>query len=360
MADLILDGIGVAVQDQLLELLVGLHEDGSAGSFIDAAGLHADDTVLDDIDDADAVLAADLVELADDIGDLHGFAVEGLGNARLEGQGDVGDLIGGLHGSLAQDQQVVIVGGVGGILQLQTLVADVPEVAVAAVAAVSGEGQFDAVGLAVCDLGLTGIHIPLGASPGGDDLEVGSQGLDAHLETDLVIALAGRAVADRGRALLAGDLDQLLGDQRTGHGGAEEVLVLIDSVGLDTGDDVLIGELVADIQDIELLGAAVFGALFQMIQLLLLTAVDADTDDIIAVVLLEPGNDRGRIKTAAVCQNYLFLFAFHEKTSCMGIRSQKPRARSIKKYFLSLMSGSCLPFAGTFTTIQQTIYKCKP
>ena len=89
---------------------MSFHEDGSAGSLIDAAGLHADDTVLDDVDDADAVLAAQLVELADDIGYGHGLAVQGLGNTRLEGQGDVGDLIGSLHGSLAQDKEMVIVG----------------------------------------------------------------------------------------------------------------------------------------------------------------------------------------------------------------------------------------------------------
>ena len=41
--------------------LMGFHQDGSAGSLIDAAGLHADNTVLHDIHDADAVLAAQLV-----------------------------------------------------------------------------------------------------------------------------------------------------------------------------------------------------------------------------------------------------------------------------------------------------------
>ena len=64
VAQLLLCLHGGAVKDQLLELVMcGLHQDGSARCLIDAAGLHAYDTVLDDIHDADAVLAAQLVQL---------------------------------------------------------------------------------------------------------------------------------------------------------------------------------------------------------------------------------------------------------------------------------------------------------
>ena len=313
VADIVLHGVGVAVEDELLELLVSLHEDGPAGSLIDAAGLHADDTVFHDIDDADAVLAAQLVELADDIGDLHSLAVESLRYAGLKGQGDVSDLIGSLHGSLAQDQEMVIVGSVCGILELEAFVADVPEVPVTAVAAVGGEGKLDAVRLAVRDLGFTGVHGPLGASPGSDDIEVGSQSLDAHLETDLVIALAGRAVADRGRAFLAGDLDKLLGDQRTCHGSTQQILVFIDGMSLYAGDNILIGKLITYIQNVELLGAAVFCAFLEMIQLLFLSAVDTDADDVKTVVFLQPGNDRRCVQTAAVCQDDFFFCCAHDK-----------------------------------------------
>ena len=46
------------------KLLVSFHEDGSARSLINTTGFHADNTVLYDIDDTDAVLAAQLVQLA--------------------------------------------------------------------------------------------------------------------------------------------------------------------------------------------------------------------------------------------------------------------------------------------------------
>ena len=52
---------GGAVQNELFQLTVSLHQNGSARCLIDAAGLHADYAVLYDIDDADAVLAAQLI-----------------------------------------------------------------------------------------------------------------------------------------------------------------------------------------------------------------------------------------------------------------------------------------------------------
>ena len=386
VADLILHLIGGAVQDQLFQLLVGFHQDGAAGSLINASGLHADNTVLNDVNDADAVLAAQLVELADDVGNAHGFAVEGLGNALLEGHGHIGDFIGSLLGCYAQDQQVVIVGHEGRIFQLQAFVADVPEVPVTAVAAVSGEGQVDAVLLTVFDLGLTGIQCPLVVPPGGDDLEIGGQGLDAQLETDLVIALAGGAVADGGGVFLTGDLDQLLGDQRTCHRGAQQVFVLIDGVCLYAGNDIFIREFLSDIQDVQLGSAAVFCSFFQAVQLFFLAAVDADTDDFVAEVLFEPGDDRGRIKAAGIGKDYFFFcirhFIYLRLIVCYSLCCfLLPRSRSceavpsfpfeevsgkislkaaVLQYFKSVLTGvrRAPPFADV-PTIQQSKMKCK-
>ena len=252
-------------------------------------------------------------ELADDVGDFHGLAVQGLGNALLEGDGDVSDLIGSLHGSLAQDEEMVIVGSHCGILELEAFMADVPQVAVAAVAAVCREGQVNAVCLAVCDLGFTGIHVPLGASPCSDNVEVGSQSLDAQLKTNLVVALTGRAVADRGCAFLAGNLNKLFGNQGTCHGGAKEIFVFVNGVSLYAGNDIFIGKLIGNIDDIELLGTAVLCALFKVVQFFFLSAVDADADDIKTIILFQPGNDRCCVKTAAVCQNDFFLCSSHDK-----------------------------------------------
>ena len=205
-----LHGGGLAVKDQLFKLLMRLVQDGSAGSLINAAGFHADNAVFHDVHDADAVLAAQLVELADDIGNLHLLAVDGGGSAFFKSHGYIFGFIGRLFRSGAENQKMIIIGLVGRILKLQSFMTDVPQVAVTAVAGIRGEGKVDAMSLAVFDFRFTGIHGPLVASPGSDDFNVRSQSLDAELEADLVISLSGSAVADGDCAFLAGDFYQLL------------------------------------------------------------------------------------------------------------------------------------------------------
>ncbi len=199
------------------------------------------------------MLSAECVQLGDDLGYLHFLAVQALRYAVLEGHGDIFGRIGRLLGGRAEHEQMIVVRLVRGILELQALMADVPQVSVAAVAVGCVERKIDIVLLAVLDLFFTGIHGPyIGHSPGSDDLEVGCQGLDAELETDLIISLAGRAVADRGRAFLAGDFHELLRDHGSCHGSAEQIFILIDSVRLYAGNDVLITELIDHIFNIKL------------------------------------------------------------------------------------------------------------
>src|ERR1700679_176994 len=59
---LVLEMGGAAVERDALDAAMGGVEDGAAGRLIDAARLHADEAVLDEIDPADAVLAAQHVE----------------------------------------------------------------------------------------------------------------------------------------------------------------------------------------------------------------------------------------------------------------------------------------------------------
>ena len=146
---------------------------------------------------------------------------------------------------------MVVIGRLRGILQLQAFVADVPYVPVAAVAAVRGKGEVDAVLLAVFNLILAGLHGPyIGHTPGSDDLDVGGQGLDAQLKTNLVVSFAGGAVADGNSPFFAGNFHQALGDGGAGHGSTQEVLILIDRVGLHAGHDVIFTEIVHHIFNI--------------------------------------------------------------------------------------------------------------
>ena len=86
-----------------------LKEDRSAGSLIDSAGLHADDAVLDDIDDADSVRAAEFVERADDIGDFHFLAVDGGRHTLFECEREVGRFIRRCLRGHAEHQHMLII-----------------------------------------------------------------------------------------------------------------------------------------------------------------------------------------------------------------------------------------------------------
>ena len=203
---------GSTVKYQLLELLMCFHQNGSARSLIDTAGLHADNTVLHDVDDADAVFAAETVQLTDNIGNLHLLAVDGGRNTFLEGHGHILALLRSFFRGDAEYQKVIVVRLTGRILELKTLVADMPDVAVTAVAGVCGERKMNAVCLAVCDLILAGLHGPLVVSPCSDNLEIRSESLDGKLKTDLVVSFSGSAVADGGSTFFSCDLNQLLAD----------------------------------------------------------------------------------------------------------------------------------------------------
>jgi hypothetical protein len=52
---------------------------------------------------------------------------------------------------------------------------------------------------------------------------------------------------------LAGDLDQPLGDQRAGDGGAEQVDAFVDGIGAEHREDEVADEFLADILDVDVL-----------------------------------------------------------------------------------------------------------
>jgi hypothetical protein len=71
-------------------------------------------------------------------------------------------------------------------------------------------GDLDAVGFGEFQQVCPGLEIPV--APRGDDLDVRVQAVIAELEADLVIALAGRTMADGVGADHVGNLDLSFGD----------------------------------------------------------------------------------------------------------------------------------------------------
>ena len=205
-----------------------------------------------------------------------------------------------------QHQHMIVVRLLRRILQLQALMRDMHEVPVTAVGIILGEGKRDALGLDVVVLILTGLEGPdIRHTPRSDDIKIRCQCLDGQLETNLIIALTGRTMTDGLRALLPGDLNQLLRDRRTCHRGTEQVLVLVGCIGLETRKHIVVAEVIRDILDVQLRRTRNLRTLRQTIQLVALSYIHTAADDLIPEGLLQPRHDTGRIETTGISQNDL-------------------------------------------------------
>ncbi len=140
------------------------------------------------------------------------------------------------------------------IFQVTAFVGDVQQVGVhrvrrAALLVLHVDG--DAVLLGIGQQLFARHQIPL--APRGDDLDARLQRVGAQLEANLVVALAGGAMGDGVGAGFIGDLDQALGDQRAGNGGAQQVLAFVDGVGAEHREDEVADELFAQVVDEDVL-----------------------------------------------------------------------------------------------------------
>ena len=228
----------------------------------------------------------------------------------------IGGLIGSLLGADAQLQEagLVVLRLVGGAFQIQTLVAQMPQVLVLGIVGLAVDLQGDVVSLGVIDLLVTALDIPL--TPRSNDGHIGAQGLEGQLKTHLIVALTGAAVADGICAFLDGDISQSLCNAGTCKAGAQQV-VLVLRAELQGGEDVVLHKVLLQVQHVQLGSAGSLGLFFQTIQLGALTHVTGDSDDLaVVVIFLQPGNDDGGVQTAGVCQNDFFdVFLFHDDCS---------------------------------------------
>src|SRR5690606_22515578 len=193
---------------------------GATGGLVAAAGLHAHIAVLDDIGTTDTVFASDSVQGGQHGGGRHFLAVDGDDVALLVLELDVGRLVRCIlrgHGP-----QPHILFGLGArVLEQVALIGDVQQVGIHRIGRLGSSLLLygDVVLLAVGHQCVAGGQVPF--APGGDHLDARLERIGAELETDLVVALAGGAMGNGVGAGLVGDLDQALGNQRTGNGCAQ-------------------------------------------------------------------------------------------------------------------------------------------
>ena len=132
--ELVPERADVAVEREALDVHVGDAEDGRGGGLVAAAGLDADETVLDDVDTADAVLARERVEREEHV-DGVGVLLLLRGDGHLDGEPAREldrDALGRVWRVLGRGGQLPHVGGRRGVGVLEDagLVGDVEEVLV--------------------------------------------------------------------------------------------------------------------------------------------------------------------------------------------------------------------------------------
>ena len=133
--------------------------------------------------------------------------------------------------------------------------------------------------------------MPVGVAPCGDDLDGGIDGIGVQLKADLVIAFAGGTVADGVSAFSLGNFDQAFGDERTGNGGTQKVVVFINGFTLQHGEDVITGELFIEVINDALAGTGGDSLGFETVKFLLLTDIGAVADNFGIVGLFDPLHD---------------------------------------------------------------------
>ncbi len=119
----------------------------------------------------------------------------------------------------------------------------VPQVGIAAVDRFEGGGDGDVVRFGVGDGVFARADVPF--APGGDDFQAGVERHEGQLKAHLVVAFAGGAVRDGIRAVLVGHIHQVLGDQRAGDRGAQQVFAFVDGAGAQQREQVIAGEFFA-------------------------------------------------------------------------------------------------------------------
>src|SRR5258708_6442460 len=280
-----------------------LDQESGGGSVVGDARFHCGEVIFDKVRGADAVFCGDFVESVEQIDGAEFRTVDGNGCARCESDFD---FLGFVRSIFRRDDPLPhrFVWRVGGIFELAAFVAEVPDVAIAAVdiflALLDGNVVFLRVGNGI----FAGIDVPF--APRSDDLHVWRDRFVGQFKSHLIVALAGAAVRQAVGAELQRNFRLALGDDGTRHGSAEEIGVFVDGAGAESRPNVIAHKFLAKILDVRGRSAGGKRFLARGFQVFLLADVTDYGDDFATVVFLEPRNDDGGIQPAGIGE-YDFL-----------------------------------------------------
>src|SRR5262249_12281215 len=315
--DAVVDEFGIADRERLLqvrgfpvdgeafEFAMRGDEERAAGSFVRAAGLHTHEAVLDKVGAADAVTRGDFVDGVEKIDGTEFAAVYRNRSAGFETDFDFFGFVGsffGRDGPLPHG----FARSVGGIFEFSAFVAEVPDVAVAAVDVLLALLDWHVVLFGVCDGVFARVDVPF--APRRDDLNVWRDRFVGELEADLIVALGGAAVGETVGAEFESDFRLALCDDRTRHGSAEEVGVFVDGASAQGRPNKVADKFFAEFFDG--CGGSASGESFFVsgLQIFLLADVANHSDDFATVIFLEPGNDNAGVESARVGEHDFFRF----------------------------------------------------
>ena len=139
----------------------------------------------------------------------------------------------------------------------------------------------------------------------GEDLQLRRHAFHGEIEADLIVALAGRAMGHRRRAVLARRRDQMFRDQRPRQRRRQRIDALIQGIRLQRREAELRGEFLFCINNFRRDRAGLAGLFAQLFVILRLAHVRVAGDDVIPVLVGENADQHAGVEPTAIRQNDL-------------------------------------------------------
>ena len=139
------------------------------------------------------------------------------------------------------------------------------------------------------------------------------QGIIAKLKPDLIVALAGRAMADGISAGLGSDFNLAFGNQRSRNRGTEQIDALINRIGAEHREHKIADKFFAEILDINLFNTSGFSLGPRRLNLFPLTEISGKGNDLAVIFFLQPAQNDGRIQPARIGQYHLVNVSFIDR-----------------------------------------------
>ena len=212
---LVTESTDFTVHNETLEVNVSSAQKSETRGLVAATRLDTNETVLNNVNTTDTVATGNGVgceEKLDRVGNGLLLAILGVleldGDTLLEVDDEVFRLLRGLERVDSQLPHVGRGSGVG-VFQDTGLVRAVGQVLVHTPGLGLGGGDGDVLLSGIVEQGVTTSEAVVedGVTPRGNDLDVGLQGVESKLETDLVVTLAGATVRDGNGALTLSDIN---------------------------------------------------------------------------------------------------------------------------------------------------------